>query len=191
MRRVRRPGRLYESQDYRGSISPVHSGVRPGWHIARMRTEADLPEEVRSLILDGRSAADRREYSVANELLEEALTKSREIGSDFAECAALHFLGNVAFNQCRDAESREYQAAALEIARHLGDDLGIATNVGSIAMVDIVEGDFASAEANYLESIAAYERAGLTERADVVRSSLEAFVVNRVPIDQIVHREHA
>jgi hypothetical protein len=154
-----------------------------------MRTEADLPEEVRNLILDGRGAADRREYAVANELLEEALAKSREIGSDFAECAALHFLGNVAFNQCRDLESRRYQAEALEIARRLGDDRGVATNVGSIAMVDVVEGDFVSAEANYLESIAAYERAGLKDRADVVRSSLEAFVVKRIPIDQVVHRE--
>ena len=156
-----------------------------------MRTEADLPEEVRSLILDGRDAAGRREYAVANDLLEQALTTSREIGSAFAECAALHFLGNVAFNQCRDDESRRFQAAALEIARRLGDDLAIATNVGSIAMVDVVEGDFASAEANYLESIAAYERAGLSQRADVVRSSLEAFVVQRVPIDQVVHRERS
>ncbi len=154
-----------------------------------MRTEADLPEEVRGLILGGREAADRREYDIANELLEAALVRSREIESAFGECAALHFLGNVAFNQCRDADSRKFQQAALDIARRLDDDHGIATNVGSLAMVDVVEGDFASAEANYRESIAAYERAGLPDRADVVRSSLDAFVVKRVPISQVVHRE--
>lgn len=156
-----------------------------------MRTEADLPEEVRGLILEGREAADRREYGVAQRLLQEALATSRRIRSDFGECAALHFLGNVAFNQCRDAESRRYQEAALEIARREADDLGIATNIGSVAMVDVVEGDFESAEANYRESIAAYERAGMMERAEVVRSSLVAFVVKRVPIDQVVHRERA
>lgn len=119
-----------------------------------MRTEVDPPEEVRGLILDGRAAADRRDYNEANELLKTALSKSREIGSAFAECAGLHFLGNVAFKQCRDADSRRLQQAALDIARQLEDDLGIATNIGSIAMVDVVEGDFVSAEANYRESIA-------------------------------------
>ena len=37
-------------------------------------------------------------------------------------------------------------------------------------------------------SIATVSRV-LNDRADVVRSSLEAFVVKRVPIEQVVHRE--
>src|SRR5207302_3302118 len=70
-----------------------------------------------------------------------------------------------------------------------GDDQGIATSLGSVAMIDAAEGNFERAEANFAAATEAYERAGMAQAAEGLRATREALVVQRVPVDDLVHRQ--
>lgn len=153
-----------------------------------MRTAADLPAGVRDLIVGGREAWRERDYEHAEKLLSLALARAREAGTAFGECAALHFLGNVAFNRRRDAEARKLHAAALALSRAGCDDQGIATSMGSLALIDVAEGDLERAAQRFAGAEAAYERAGMREAADSLRRTAHALIVDGTPIDEVVHR---
>jgi tetratricopeptide (TPR) repeat protein len=153
-----------------------------------MRTAADLPEQLRDLIVSGRDAWQLHDYDRATSLFTDALTIARETRSTFGEAAALHFLGNVAFNRCDDAEARRLHSRALELSRADGDEQGIATSLGSIAMIDVAEVDFDSAERNFAAAIETYERVGMEQAADALRATRDALVVRRVPIADVVAR---
>jgi tetratricopeptide (TPR) repeat protein len=153
-----------------------------------VRTASDLPDGIRQLIVEGRAAWREQHYELARSLFEAALQIAREKGDGFGQVAALHFLGNLAFNECRDADARRLHSAALELSRVEGDDQGIATSVGSLALVDVAEGDFEAAQANFADSVAAYERAGMPHAVQRVRESADALVVRRAPLKTLVHR---
>jgi tetratricopeptide (TPR) repeat protein len=137
-----------------------------------MRTTNDLPDGIRQLVIEGRIAWRERDYETARTHFEEALRAADAADDRFAQIAALHFLGNVAFNQCRDSESRELHLRALSLAQADGDDHGIATSLGGLALVDVAEGDFESAGINYTNAADAYVRAGMAESAQSVREAL-------------------
>jgi hypothetical protein len=136
-------------------------------HDSTVRTAQDLPDGLRELIVEGRLAWESRDYPRARCLFEQALERAVAEDETFGQMSAYHFLGNVAFNECRDAESRELHLAALALSESENDQHGIATSLGSIALVDVAEGDLRAARVNYDASVAAYERAGLPEVASV------------------------
>jgi hypothetical protein len=154
-----------------------------------VRTADDLPDGVREFVLEGRTAWQTRDYPLARRCLEAALVTARAEGEWFGELSALHFLGNVAFNECRDRDSRSLHVAAFELARAHADNQGIATSLGSIALVDLVEGDFDAAAHNYAAAVAAYERAGMAASARSLRETATKLLDGRVAVETIVHRE--
>jgi tetratricopeptide (TPR) repeat protein len=153
-----------------------------------MRTAADLPDAVRELVTEGRDAWRERDYDRARSLFEQALAAAETMNDRFAEMSALHFLGNVAFNQCRDEESRRLHEAALALARREGDEQGVATSLGSIALVDVAGGDFAAAEMRFADSADSYERAGMADAARSVREKAEALVRDPVALATLIDR---
>jgi hypothetical protein len=156
-----------------------------------VRTADDLPEPIRTLVVDGRDAWRARDYVRARRLFEEALRRSREGGERFGVVTACHFLGNLAFNECRDVEARTLHAAALELSEEVGDDQGIATSLGSLALCDVAAGDLDAAERRFAGAVEAYLRAGMPERAGRVRETADGLLVRRVPLDELVHRSRA
>lgn len=156
-----------------------------------MRTASDLPDGVRELVVDGRDAWQARDYVRAQGLFEQALDAARELRDAFAEMSALHFLGNVAFNQARDAESRRLHLAALELARRDNDAQGIATSLGSIALIDVAQGRFDQAAARFAIAAAAYQRAGMDEQASRIRETADALLRHGVPLESLVDRSRA
>ncbi|HEX4212455.1 MAG TPA: hypothetical protein VIA06_03895 [Candidatus Dormibacteraeota bacterium] len=153
-----------------------------------MRTAADLPEPIRDLIVAGRDAWRERDYPRAEDLLGRALAEAQRTRSAFGESAALHFLGNVAFNRCHDTEARRLHLAALSISRAEGDDQGIASSLGSLALIDAAEGDRPLAATRFDEAFAAYERAMMPEAAESLRRTARA-LSGGTPLDRIVHRQ--
>ena len=153
-----------------------------------MRTAADLSDGLRELIVAGRAAWQEREYARARGLFDEALVLAEASVDRFGQSAALHFLGNVAFNECRDDESRRLHAAALEIARADGDDQGMATSLGSIALIDVANGDLDAARARYDAAVEAYRSAGMSDAAESLRVRADDLLTGRVRFDEVVHR---
>jgi tetratricopeptide (TPR) repeat protein len=153
-----------------------------------MRTSADLSENVRPLVVDGRDAWRDRDYKRARRLFEQALRVSRESGDTFGEVAAYHFLGNLAFNECDDEESRRLHLAALQLSRLEGDEQGVATSLGSLALIDVAAGDLESARRRYDSAGEAYERAGMPEAAESLRTNVDALLSGRVKLEAFVHR---
>ena len=158
-------------------------------HHADMRTTAELPADIRPLIVEGRDAWLERDYVRARSRFEEALTLARRSLSRFGEVSALHFLGNLAFNECRDDESRRLHAEALDLSRLEGDDQGIATSLVGLALVDVADGERDLAAAKLADAESAYERAGMPAQAASVRATAQALVVERVPLQAWVHRQ--
>lgn len=156
-----------------------------------MRTASDLPEGVRELVIHGRDAWQAHDYVRAQRLFEQALDAARELRDSFAEMSALHFLGNVAFNESRDEESRRLHLAALELARRDDDAQGIATSLGSIALIDVAQRQFDQAATRFADAAVAYERAGMDEQASRVRETADALLRQRIPIESLVHRSRA
>jgi tetratricopeptide (TPR) repeat protein len=154
-----------------------------------MRTAADLPDGVRELIIEGRAAWRDRDYDRARTLFEEALVAAEQTTDLFARVSALHFLGNVAFNQCRDGESRSLHLAALQYAQSEGDEQGIATSLGSLALVDVADSNYQSARTNFAEAIAAYLRAGMPDAAEQLRETAVALINQRTPLETVVDRQ--
>lgn len=153
-----------------------------------MRTADDLADGIRELVVEGRDAWLGRDYARARSLFETALRLAEERDDAFGRMSALHFLGNVAFNQRRDAESRALHQQVLELAGSEGDDHGVATSLGSIALVDAADGDLEAASRRFSDSASAYERAGMPEDAARVRRTAGEVVVREVPVDTLVDR---
>jgi hypothetical protein len=153
-----------------------------------VRTSADLSDAIRGLVERGREAWERRDYDQARGLLSTALERSVADGDTFGQMAAHHFLGNVAFNECRDEESRAHHLAALALAEADGDPQGVATSLGSLGLVEVVAGDSVAAEAAYDRCVAAYVEAGMPDAAERVRQTAHQLVVERVPVETLVHR---
>jgi hypothetical protein len=153
------------------------------------RTAAELPDDIRSLVVEGREAWRARDYSTAKALLGDALPRARANGHRFAEVAALHFLGNVAFNECRDEEFRRLHGEALAYSKADGDYHGIATSLGNLAPVDVAIGDLDSAGLKFEEFAEAYERIGMHQPTATLRATANAFLVEHVPIESRVDRQ--
>jgi tetratricopeptide (TPR) repeat protein len=153
-----------------------------------MRTAADLSDNIRDLLIAGRDAWSGRDYPRAQSLFEQVLRLAQRDNDLFGQTAALHFLGNVAFNRCRDIESRELHLRALELARIEGDNQGIATSLGSIAHVDVAEGSFEDAARLYDEAVEAYEAAGMHDRAVSLRETADALLSGRSRLGEMMHR---
>ncbi len=146
---------------------------------------------MRDLVIAGRDAWQNEEYEHARALFERVLELARAAGDRFGECAAYHFLGNIAFNECRDDESRRLHLAALKIARAEGDEQGIATSLGSVAYVEIADGDLKAARRRYDAAIDAYEKAGMSEAARSLRDKAADLLDGRVRLEDLVLRRPA
>jgi len=157
--------------------------------IPRVRTAADLPDGVRELVIEGREAWPQRDYDRARVLFEQALAAAATLNDPFAEISALDFLGNVAFNQCRDNESRRLHETALALARREGDEQGIATSLGSLALVDAAEGRLDDAHEKFGEAVASYTRAGMVLEAQRVRETADALTRRGVAVESLVNRQ--
>lgn len=120
-----------------------------------MRTAADLADSIRELVVDGRAAWTTRDYERARRLFEQVLRVANEADDRFGQTAAYHFLGNIAFNERRDSESREHHARALALARTEGDYQGIGTSLASLALIEVADENFADAQKPYEEAISA------------------------------------
>ena len=85
-----------------------------------MRTANDLPEGIRELVIDGRLAWRDRDYERARTLFQEALLAADRVNDRFAQMSALHFLGNVAFNQCQAFIRASLEAGGVEATSSRG-----------------------------------------------------------------------
>lgn len=121
-------------------------------------------------------------------MFEDVLRIATETGDRFSQAAAYHFLGNVAFNERRDDESRRFHTLALEISRHDGDHQGAATSLGGIAYVDFAEGDLEGARQKWDAAIDAYEAAEMVEAARSLRDRATDLLEGRVVLETVVHR---
>jgi tetratricopeptide (TPR) repeat protein len=156
-----------------------------------VRTAADLADGIRELVVEGRDAWRHGNYERAWTLFEAALRVAEGRDDAFGRMSALHFLGNVAFNQRRDDESRALHGEALAVARADCDEHGIATSLGSIALVDVADGDFDAAARRFAESAAAYEQAGMSDDAARVRRTAHDLLDRRMALDMLVDRVRA
>jgi tetratricopeptide (TPR) repeat protein len=153
-----------------------------------MRTAADLPDTIRQLVIDGRDAWYAQDYVRARGLFEEVLTLSEAAEDRFGQAAAYHFLGNVAFNECRDRDSRMLHTRALDLSRRDCDHQGVATSLGSIAHIDVAEGDFEAAQRTYDAAVREYELANMPDEAQSLRQRSNDLLERRVRIEDVVHR---
>jgi len=154
-----------------------------------VRTADALPDGVRELIVAGREAWRAQAYDEAETLFGQALVAAGRQGDGFGRMSAYHFLGNVAFNLRCDGESRRLHTLALELARADDDDQGIATSLGSIALVDVAQGDLGAARRAFADSEAAYLRADMAEAANRVRETAAALLDEGVPLESLVDRQ--
>lgn len=153
-----------------------------------VRTAADLPDGLRELVVDARGAWQARDYARARAGFESALRLARKLGDRFGEMSAYHFLGNVAFNECRDEDSRRFHTLALELAREDRDEQGIATSLGSLALVDVADGRLEAARARFAKAATAYERAEMPDAADQLRTTARSLLDQGVPLETLMHR---
>lgn len=177
-----------DAPDERPASSRFCSFPEPVRFLVPVRTAADLADNIRQLVVEGRNAWNERDYDAARALFEEVLQIARHSGDRFGEAAAYHFLGNIAFNECRDDESRRLHTLALEISRAEGDDQGVATSLGSIAYVDFAEGDRDAARRYWQASVEAYEDAGMPDAARSVREKANDLLEGRLSLETTVHR---
>jgi hypothetical protein len=149
----------------------------------------DLPEGLEPMsderydaLMVGLAEQQAGRYDDARRIFEGILQSAVGDGDRFGVIGATHMLGNVAFNQCRDAESVRLHTEVLQECTELGFAWGIGTSLGNLAFVDLVEGRFDDAASKFDGAIAAYEAAGLTDRADSVRGMVELYVRQRQPL---------
>ena len=107
------------------------------------------------------------------------------IGS--ARCLPITFLATSP-SMRRDGESRRLHTLALDLSRADGDDQGIATSLGSIALVDVAEGDFNAARGHFDAAIAAYESAEMPDAAIALRDMATDLLERRVSLEAVIHR---
>lgn len=153
-----------------------------------VRTAADLDDSIRDLVIEGRAAWRAHDYQVARSLFAEALRLTADSDDRFGQMTAHHFLGNLAFNERKNDESREHHNSALRLARLDGDFQGIATSLGSLAHIELAEGNGGGARALYDDAVAAYEMASMSDAASRLRASADDLVSGRVTLDDVVHR---
>jgi tetratricopeptide (TPR) repeat protein len=153
-----------------------------------VRTAADLPDNVRDLVVRGRDAWREQDYDQARSLFEAALAIAKDADDKFGQAAAYHFLGNIAFNECKDEESRHLHLAALELSRADDDPQGEATSLGSLALLAVAGGDLKAARTQYDAAIASYEHAGMTDAAISLREKADSLLEGRVSLETLVHR---
>lgn len=85
-------------------------------------------------------------------------------------------------------DSRLHHLQALDLSEADGDPQGVATSLGSLALVGVVDGDLEAARANYDACLAAYAEADMPEAVDRVRETAHRLLDERVPVDTFVHR---
>lgn len=147
-----------------------------------------LPDDLQLLLDEGVEAWSSGEFSRAGAVLERALAHAEHIGSRWGVIQAKHFLGNLAFNECRDDDSWRFHSDVLAEGEALSFPWAVGTSAGSLAFVDVVYGRFDEATANFERGIAAYEQAGRSESAAQLRALQDRLVVQRIPIGSLIPR---
>lgn len=138
-----------------------------------------VPPDLQQALTEGYEAWRGKLYEEARGKLEAALSEAQAAGSLFGVLQAKHHLGNVMFNLREDAASRRLHAEVLAEGVKPGLEWCIATSLGNIANVDVVEGRLDDARAHYDAAIAAYEAAGQAPMAAQVKAT-------RAYIDRLV-----
>lgn len=93
------------------------------------------------------------ENAEAETLLQQAVKESELAGQHQVRAAALSFLGVIALNGGRLAESKQHVAAGLAVAREMGDRFGIANALIELAWANLRTGDSPAAAACFQESL--------------------------------------
>jgi hypothetical protein len=129
---------------------------------------APMPDARYAEMMAGLARQQANDFAGARRAFESILEQARDDGDEFGVLTAQHMLGNVAFNQCRDAESRHLHETVLRVSEAHDFAWGVATSLGNIAFVDFVDGDRAESDHKLRAAIAAYRDAGMPERADAL-----------------------
>jgi hypothetical protein len=141
-----------------------------------------IPDDILMVLQRGSTAWREKRFDDARLLMEQALSMAQKANNLHAILSAKHMLANIAFNQCEDAKSRALHEECLAACRAMDFRGAIASSLGNLALIDIVEGKFDDARAKYEEATKLYEAAGLTAEAAGCRRALEDLIVQRKPL---------
>jgi predicted ATPase/class 3 adenylate cyclase/Tfp pilus assembly protein PilF len=148
-------------------------------HISEGRTELDATLSADgasshtaewATALDGAGvlAETQGDYARADELHEDALTLSRQLGNREGIARALGNLGVVAFDQGDGERATSLLEESLALARETGNRLLIATALNDLGSIAFAQSDFAQAESLFQESLGLRRKIG--NRIDIARS---------------------
>ncbi len=135
-------------------------------------TPPNIPADVLDCLSKGGPAWNQQDYSTARQYANKALTLSQHHKSVHGEIGALQLLGNIAFNESDDKLSRELHQLIMEKSLTLDFSDGVAVSLTNLALIDIVEGNSASAQARYRRALELFEAAGNVGMADSIRTIL-------------------
>ena len=141
-----------------------------------------VPPALAATLAAGYDAWRERRLDDAQRLLEQALAEAQAVGSRLGVIQARHHLGNLMFNLRRDGASRQFHDEVLEEGRVLDLTWMVASSLGNLGHVDVVEGKVDDALRKYDQAIAAYAAGGLTQEAQSVaatRRYVEGLVAER------------
>lgn len=119
-------------------------------------------------VMAGLALQQANDFTGARRTFEQVLDEASADGDDFGVLTAQHMLGNVAFNQCRDTESRRLHELVLRESEAHDFAWGVATSLGNLAFVDFVDGNRGESDRKLRAAIAAYREAGMPERGDAL-----------------------
>jgi hypothetical protein len=127
-----------------------------------------MPDTRYEELMTGLAQQRVNDFAGARCTFERILEQARADGDEFGVLTAQHMLGNVAFNQCRDGESRRLHETVLRASEAHDFAWGVATSLGNLAFVDFVDGDREESDRKLHAAIAAYRDAGMSERGDAL-----------------------
>ena len=157
---LRLAGALWRFWSVRGHLSEGRRWLDQA--LARAGASGGEASAARAKALQGAVTLARRQgdYAGSQELCEESLALSRQLGDQHGIAKSLYDMGQVAYTQDDFAGARALFEESLTLFRQLGDQEGVANALRGLGLVVHSQGDFAGARALCEESLALSRQSG-------------------------------
>jgi len=113
----------------------------------------------------------RGEYEKAQELYQETLNISKELGDRSGIAKSLHQLGNIAYLRGEYEKAQELYQENLKIKKELGDRSGIAISLHQLGIIAQERGEYAQAVKLVAQAFAIFSELGSPE-AEIATGTL-------------------
>ena len=129
--------------------------------LARLPTSV-LESRTRFALLAAETQGRLGDLTAGARWAEKALALARARGERHAEMRARNYQGAIALRRGASEEAEQHFAAALELARALGDHATQARCLNNLAILSNMSGDPRAALASYRRAVAEYQQVGMT-----------------------------